>query len=103
MALWYSGHDLPIHYYRTPHHMLSMADQLFDSLDSMFEIPSSWLEEPSRQRQEQRSMPSGRTMEIVNSNDQFKINLAVENFKPQELSVKCVKDRFLVVEGKHEE
>lgn len=39
---------------------------------------------------------------VINDKDSFKVNLDVQQFKPEELSVKVV-DRFLVVEGKHEE
>jgi len=39
---------------------------------------------------------------IVNQKDQFKVNLDVQQFKPEEVSVKVVDD-YLVVEGKHEE
>nr|ABM55532.1 putative small heat shock protein [Maconellicoccus hirsutus] len=39
---------------------------------------------------------------IVNQKDQFKVNLDVQQFKPEEVNVKIVDD-YLVVEGKHEE
>lgn len=39
---------------------------------------------------------------IANKKDQFKVNLDVQQFKPEEINVKLVDD-FLVVEGKHEE
>lgn len=39
---------------------------------------------------------------VINDKDSFKVNLDVQQFKPEELGVKVV-DRFLVVEGKHEE
>lgn len=39
---------------------------------------------------------------ISNQKDQFKVNLDVQQFKPEEVNVKVVDD-YLVVEGKHEE
>lgn len=39
---------------------------------------------------------------VVNDKDNFKVSLDVQQFKPEELSVKVV-DNFVVVEGKHEE
>uniref|UniRef100_A0A1B6LKJ3 SHSP domain-containing protein n=1 Tax=Graphocephala atropunctata TaxID=36148 RepID=A0A1B6LKJ3_9HEMI len=42
------------------------------------------------------------TSRIFNTKDNFKISLDVQQFKPNELSVKIVDD-FLVVEGKHGE
>ncbi|XP_054282485.1 protein lethal(2)essential for life-like [Macrosteles quadrilineatus] len=39
---------------------------------------------------------------IVNDKKNFKVSLDVQQFKPEELSVKVV-DNFVVVEGKHEE
>uniref|UniRef100_A0A1B6EBJ4 SHSP domain-containing protein n=1 Tax=Clastoptera arizonana TaxID=38151 RepID=A0A1B6EBJ4_9HEMI len=42
------------------------------------------------------------TSNIVNDKEGFKVNLDVQQFKPEELKVKVVDD-FVVVEGKHEE
>uniref|UniRef100_A0A1B6CAM8 SHSP domain-containing protein n=1 Tax=Clastoptera arizonana TaxID=38151 RepID=A0A1B6CAM8_9HEMI len=42
------------------------------------------------------------TSQLLNDKDGLKINLDVQQFKPEELNVKVVDD-FLVVEGKHEE
>lgn len=39
---------------------------------------------------------------VINDKDSFKVNLDVQQFKPEELKVK-VADNYLVVEGKHEE
>lgn len=39
---------------------------------------------------------------VVNDKDSFKVNLDVQQFKPDEVTVK-VADGYLVVEGKHEE
>lgn len=39
---------------------------------------------------------------VINDKDSFKVNLDVQQFKPDELDVKVV-DNHLVVEGKHEE
>ncbi|XP_069691047.1 protein lethal(2)essential for life-like [Periplaneta americana] len=39
---------------------------------------------------------------IQNTKDGFKVNLDVQQFKPEELTVKMV-DNFVVVDGKHEE
>lgn len=39
---------------------------------------------------------------VINDKDSFKVNLDVQQFKPDELDVKVVDDH-LVVEGKHEE
>uniref|UniRef100_A0A1B6GR70 SHSP domain-containing protein n=1 Tax=Cuerna arida TaxID=1464854 RepID=A0A1B6GR70_9HEMI len=39
---------------------------------------------------------------IVNDKDNFKVSLDVQQFKPEELTVKVV-DNYVVVEGKHEE
>nr|AIU47040.1 heat shock protein [Phenacoccus solenopsis]QAX88058.1 heat shock protein 20.7 [Phenacoccus solenopsis] len=39
---------------------------------------------------------------VANQKDQFKVNLDVQQFKPEEVNVKVVDD-YLVVEGKHEE
>lgn len=39
---------------------------------------------------------------LVNDNTEFKVNLDVQQFKPEELKVK-VDNGFLVVDGKHEE
>ncbi|XP_018564524.1 heat shock protein 23-like [Anoplophora glabripennis] len=35
--------------------------------------------------------------------DKFKINLNVQHFKPDEISVKVVEERIVIVEGRHEE
>nr|AIU47035.1 heat shock protein [Phenacoccus solenopsis] len=39
---------------------------------------------------------------VSNQKDQFKVNLDVQQFKPEEINVKVV-DNYVVVEGKHEE
>jgi len=39
---------------------------------------------------------------VVNDKDKFQVNLDVQQFKPEEISVKTV-DNTVVVEGKHEE
>ncbi|KAL0276538.1 UNVERIFIED_CONTAM: hypothetical protein PYX00_004093 [Menopon gallinae] len=39
---------------------------------------------------------------IASTNDEFKVNLDVQQFKPEQLSVKVV-DNSVVIEGKHEE
>jgi len=39
---------------------------------------------------------------IVNDNDKFQVFVEVENFLPEELTVKTV-DHYIIVEGKHEE
>jgi crystallin, alpha B len=39
---------------------------------------------------------------IVNDKDKFQVNLDVQQFKPEEITVKAV-DNTIVVEGKHEE
>jgi HSP20 family molecular chaperone IbpA len=70
---------------------------MFHFPDQLFEIPSTWLDVPHEQIQ------AGRTTELVNTADKFKLNLAVEGYRPEELDVKVVRDRFLVVHGKHGE
>ncbi|XP_069700756.1 protein lethal(2)essential for life-like [Periplaneta americana] len=49
----------------------------------------------------QSSLQSG-VSKVQNDNDGFKVNLDVQHFKPDELTMKMVDD-FVVVEGKHEE
>jgi len=87
------GWDLPLTHYRPS----SLLDQMFHFPDQLFEIPSTWLDVPHEQIQ------AGRTTELVNTADKFKLNLAVEGYRPEELDVKVVRDRFLVVHGKHGE
>lgn len=100
MALWNPHHHHPLmDVQRYPHHVFSLADHLLDGFDSMYEVPSTWLSEMTRDR----PLNAGRTTEIVNSDKEFKINLHVEDYKPEELNVKVVRDRFLVVEGKKKE
>nr|AJP36909.1 heat shock protein 21.1 [Oxya chinensis] len=53
----------------------------------------SWRHQPARR--------SGRS-HIRNKKEGFEVNLDVQQFKPDEVSVK-MKDDFIVVEGKHEE
>lgn len=158
MALW--GFGYPYHTFGYPmvqpfglHHpmgmnrtipqFLTMSDQLFDALDTMFEIPSAWLESrPDQDGQHNQSIDQTNgqsigqskgqsideskgqlidqsngqsidqslqstdqprhTTQMINTDDKFQINLHVDQFKPDQLSVKCVKDRFLVVSGKRE-
>ncbi|RWS01947.1 protein lethal(2)essential for life-like protein [Dinothrombium tinctorium] len=41
--------------------------------------------------------------EVKNEKDQFRVQLDVSHFKPEELSVKTVDGNSIVIEGKHEE
>ncbi|XP_044734204.1 protein lethal(2)essential for life-like [Chrysoperla carnea] len=56
--------------------------------------PPSWVNELSH-------WDSGAT--ITNDKDAFKVNIDVQQFTPQEITVKTVDNNTIVVEGKHEE
>ncbi|KAK7871086.1 hypothetical protein R5R35_010450 [Gryllus longicercus] len=49
-----------------------------------------------------QTVRNGGVSHIQNSEDAFKVNLDVQQFKPDEINVKMV-DNYVVVEGKHEE
>ena len=57
----------------------------------------------SRNRRSQlERRKSDETTQVVEDNNQFRVKLDVNHFKPEEISVKFV-DNFVVVSGKHEE
>ncbi|VVC35731.1 Alpha crystallin/Heat shock protein,HSP20-like chaperone,Alpha crystallin/Hsp20 domain [Cinara cedri] len=79
-------------------------------LDDML-VPSEYIPhirtDPLRLRGYQRPMrlvaaPKSGLSQIHNDKDGFKVNLDVQQFKPDEVTVKVVDD-FIVVNGKHEE
>ena len=85
------GNNLPLSTRRRGYHPFHHAWDL-----DPFEIPSQLLTDLTT-----RPLASaGRTTEFTNTDDQFRIGLDVQGFKPDELNVKCVRDRYLVVQGK---
>jgi len=49
-----------------------------------------------------RQMEGGGTSTLKADKDKFEVSLDVQHFKPEEINVKVV-DKFVIVEGKHEE
>jgi len=94
MSLWNPYNRGFLHYPPVPHH--AFGEQFLHAFDSPFEIPSQLLTELTRER----PLQHGRTTEIINNEKEFKINLPVENYKPEDLNVKLVRDQFLVIDAK---
>lgn len=82
--------------------MLSMSDRLFDTLDSLFEVPSSWVTGDIGAPLVTIGQEQCQQMEMINSKEKFGININVKEFRPEQLQVKIVKDRFLVINGRRE-
>jgi HSP20 family molecular chaperone IbpA len=90
-------HYRPYALARYPHHLFSLGDHLFDAFDSTYEIPTHWLQEITGERP--AAGAGVRSTEITDNDQVFRIDLPVQGYTPDELNVKLVRDRFLVIEG----
>ncbi|KAG5900729.1 hypothetical protein JTB14_038247 [Gonioctena quinquepunctata] len=94
--------DFHPYHRRSPQHFsLGLSSDTDDFLDALA-IPRLVVRCPSRPRRTQSSRTdSGSTVSL--DKDRFQANLDVQQFKPEEITVKLTDDNTVMVEGKHEE
>jgi crystallin alpha B len=97
-----------------PHHRLGRSFWDVDYPESIFDqwfgleaepeshLPVDWPFDYSRRGPVRRPKTGTGKSTVRNDADKFQINLDVNQFKPEELTVK-VKDNSVLIEGKHEE
>uniref|UniRef100_A0A0K0E9D3 SHSP domain-containing protein n=1 Tax=Strongyloides stercoralis TaxID=6248 RepID=A0A0K0E9D3_STRER len=77
---------------------LREARKMYDDLDHAFMMPRYWCE---KSLTDSHKFGQG-CPEVVDNDKEFKVKMDVSHFTPEELKV-TVRDKYLQVEGKHEE